>query len=38
LAPKRTKDRLQRIFAVVRGDDHGDQSAHRFRPFSQAFM
>ena len=38
LAPKRTKYRLQRIFAVVRGDDDGDQSVHRFRPFSQAFM
>ncbi len=38
LARKRTKHRLQRIFAVVCGDDDGDQSAHRFRPFSQAFM
>jgi hypothetical protein len=38
LTPKRAKYRLKRIFAVVRGDDDGDQSAHRFRPFSQAFM
>jgi hypothetical protein len=38
LAAKGTKHRLQRIFAVVCGDDDGDQPAHRFRPFSQAFM
>ena len=38
LARKRTQHGGKRVFAVVRGDDDGDQRFHRRRPFSQAFM
>jgi hypothetical protein len=41
LTRKRTKYRRERVFAVVCGDNDGDQPAHRVvpvRPFSQAFM
>ena len=38
LARQRAKHGIERVFAIVRGDDDGDQPAHRRRPFSQAFM